>query len=331
MGQASAPGAARWPDASAVAAAYSAAAAAAAAANAVVEAAEGCSGSGSFSADIRRSGSNGMLLPPGPPGPPSLSATPGCSAEVGAAAIGADAGDVCGSVNVGSGEVAIETSESITTIVGEPPDPLCQQRSTGSASFSSIRGAVAGNAGPLPVTQMPLGSAPSTVRGGKDPDMCSVELEEELVGLRKQLAESEQVGAEAMHRLREVQVDREMWKSRCDQMQAQLDQSWSVYEKAQTNWEEAEERVLVVRRCWDRDRRRLREAERLLRELGYPMEPSMEEEGLQRSPHTVRSFMGSELSVGGAPGGAPGVCLGASGSVCSAEAEGGSASVGGGG
>jgi len=207
----------------------------------------------------------------------------------------------------GSADLAVATSEHQQL-----------QESALPAALVSSRGTMAGNAGPLPAAQFGLpGGGCGPTRGQKDAEAWSAELEEENAALKKQLAEAEQVGAEAMHRLREVQVDREMWKSRCDQMQAQLDQSWSVYEKAQTNWEEAEERVLVVRRCWDRDRRRLREAERFLRELGHPMEPATEDEASQRSPH--QSLVGSELSIGGAVAGVS-ATLGAS--TCSSDVDG---------
>lgn len=96
--------------------------------------------------------------------------------------------------------------------------------------------------------------------------------------LKEQLQVTEQLDSESRQRLREVQVDTEMWKLRWDQTQEQLSESWRQYDTMQTRWEEAEERVLVIRRCWERDRRRLREAERLLREIGRPLDPPREDE-----------------------------------------------------
>merc|ERR1711971_1473854 len=78
---------------------------------------------------------------------------------------------------------------------------------------------------------------------------------------------------EAWEKSQALENDREMWKHRWDQTHEKLEQAWRDYEALEQRWEATEEHVYVEKFTRERDRNRLREAERMLRELGHPLPP----------------------------------------------------------
>mmetsp|Transcript_52871 Transcript_52871/g.105048 ORF Transcript_52871/g.105048 Transcript_52871/m.105048 type:complete len:651 (+) Transcript_52871:32-1984(+) len=94
------------------------------------------------------------------------------------------------------------------------------------------------------------------------------QLEEENESLRRQLCETERCAAELRQRNHEVEADRDTWRGRWDQTHMKLEESWKQYDALQARWEETEEKVDAARRKREQDRKRLRQAEKLLQELG---------------------------------------------------------------
>jgi len=95
-----------------------------------------------------------------------------------------------------------------------------------------------------------------------------LQLEEENESLRRQLCETERCAAELRQRNHEVEADRDTWRGRWDQTHMKLEESWKQYDALQARWEETEEKVDAARRKREQDRKRLRQAEKLLQELG---------------------------------------------------------------
>jgi len=102
-------------------------------------------------------------------------------------------------------------------------------------------------------------------------ERCSarlVQLEEENESLRTQLCETERCAAELRKWNHELEADRDTWRGRWDQTHKKLEESWKQYDALQARWEETEEKVDTARRKREQDRKRLRQAEKLLQELG---------------------------------------------------------------
>jgi len=244
----------------------------------------------------------------------------GSSSQRGASAPGtgrakARGGDHSAHALADRAEAPLAPSRCLAAAPARPPATTLQPDST-NASTATLRSAVAAAFSAALGIEAEEGSSPPRLgSGGGSPhavlqfkagqtwESLAAELHEENMALQETLRAVDQIDFEARQRLREVQVDREMWKHRCDQTQEQLAESWKQYDTMQERWEEAEERILVVRRCWERDRQRLREAERLLRELGQrpppSLEPHKEDDELQPLPSQSTCIDPSHFLDGG--------------------------------
>lgn len=105
-------------------------------------------------------------------------------------------------------------------------------------------------------------------------------LEAENGSLRCRLREAEQRAADFQGRMKELEGERESWKQLWEQMQFQLEECRKKYDGIAERWKQAHEQMRAAKKDRDTDRRRLRQAEQLLEELGRPLPPSIAQDAL---------------------------------------------------
>jgi len=103
-------------------------------------------------------------------------------------------------------------------------------------------------------------------------------LEAENGGLRRRLLEAEQRAVDFQGRVKELEGERESLKQLWEQMQFQLEECRRKHEGIAERWRQEHEQMRVTKKDRDANRRRLRQAEQILEELGRPLPESVTQE-----------------------------------------------------
>lgn len=137
-------------------------------------------------------------------------------------------------------------------------------------------------------------------------------LEAENEGLRRLLREAEQRAAGFDCRVKELESERETWTQLWDQMQLQLEECRKKHEVVVERWRQSQEHMRATKKDRDNDRRRLRQAEQVLEELGRPLPQSITQDTLPTGATSPPPPCTGGTGTGGSVVGINNTCAGSS-------------------